>query len=56
MRSISDIGIVGDDPVKARKSAIMELFIESGTAKVEGVLDHLRVFLDNPMSGKVCVP
>jgi hypothetical protein len=40
--------------VKKRKNLLMELFNESGMAKVESVLEHLKVFLDNPLSGKVC--
>ena len=33
---------------------MMQLFTESGMAKIGGILDHLGNFLDDLMSGKVC--
>lgn len=42
------------DGVKKRQNLLMDLFNESGVAKVESVIEHLQVFIDNPVSGKVC--
>jgi hypothetical protein len=41
------------DPTGARKAVMMQLFTESGMAKIGGILEHLTKFLDDLMSGKV---
>ena len=41
------------DATGSRKAVLMQLFTKSGVAKIPGILDHLRDFLDDPMSGKV---
>lgn len=41
------------DATGSRKAFLMQLFTKSGVAKIPGILDHLRDFLDDGMSGKV---
>ncbi len=36
-----------------KKHVLLQLFTMSGEAKLPGVLKHLEVFLDDPLSGKV---
>jgi hypothetical protein len=37
----------------SRKAVLMQLFTESGMAKINGILMHLEAFLSDVMSGKV---
>ena len=44
-----------EDPKEKRKTLLMKLFTESGDAKLQGILDHIGIFLDNPISGKLLI-
>ena len=40
---------------KAHMSLLLQLFTHSGEAKLPGVLEHVKIFLDNPRNGKLLI-
>ena len=56
-RSDEVVGVPDDDEdtARERKTLLMQLFNESGPAKVPAFLKHLQVFLANKISGKLLI-
>ena len=53
-----EVGVIRDednDVVPTKRMVLMELFTKSGPAKLDMIIQHLEVFLSDPMSGKLLI-